>query len=73
MSGDKSEGIKMSKGQQTLHFNKTVQTPKGILYVYILKRRTIKQITVDDGSKAMEQDLLCNEEVAAAVGGKAIQ
>jgi hypothetical protein len=59
MSGDKSEGIKMSKGQQTLHFNKTVQTPKVILYVLILKRQMVEQIAVNVESKSMEQELLC--------------
>jgi hypothetical protein len=72
MSGDKLAGIKMNKGQQTLHFNKMVQTSKGILYVLILKRRTIEQSTVDVGSKAMEQELLCKVYVPEAVGGNAV-
>jgi hypothetical protein len=71
MSGDKAEGIKMSKGQQTLHFNKMVRTQNGILYVLILKRQMVKQNAVDVESKTMEQDLMCKEEVAAAVGGNA--
>jgi hypothetical protein len=39
MSGDKSVGIKMTKGKRELHFDKTVHTPKGVLYVVVMKRR----------------------------------
>jgi hypothetical protein len=39
MSGSKSAGIKMTKGPNVLNFDETIYTPKGILYVIVLKRR----------------------------------
>jgi hypothetical protein len=76
MSGDKAKGIKMCKNGQKLHFNKTVRTPKGILYVLILKRRSVEPqpSKADDHEVSLiEQELMQKEEiVAAAAGGVAI-
>jgi hypothetical protein len=36
--GDRDVGIIMSKGGVKLHFDKTVHTPKGVLYVAVLQR-----------------------------------
>jgi hypothetical protein len=70
ISGDKVEGIKVKKGEQVLHFNKTVRTPKGLLYVLLLKRRSAKQQQTCNAG--IEQKLVCNEEIAGATGARAI-
>jgi ribosomal protein S26 len=75
MSGDKAEGIKMCQNGQTLHFNKTVRTPKGILYVLILKRRLVElraSKAEEHEVSLIEQELMRKEEVAAATSGVAI-
>jgi hypothetical protein len=42
IGGDRMVGIKMSKGGNVLHFDKTVHTPKGVLYVIVMKWRGLK-------------------------------
>jgi hypothetical protein len=49
IGGNAEVGIKMSKGVNVLHFNKTVHTPKGVLYVIVMKRRGLK----DEESKEL--------------------
>jgi hypothetical protein len=39
MTGDKKTGIRLTKGKHKITFNRTVHTPKGVLYVIVLKRR----------------------------------
>jgi Zinc knuckle len=51
IGGDREVGIVMSKGGVKLHFDKTVHTPKGVLYVAVLKRRKAKDEVLNDGTK----------------------
>ena len=44
LDADKEVGIKLSKNNREVHFNKTFRTPKGVLYVAIFNR-------VDDGEE----------------------
>jgi Zinc knuckle len=51
IGGDREVGIVMSKGGVKLHFDKTVHTPKGVLYVAVLKRRKAKDEVLNEGTK----------------------
>jgi hypothetical protein len=50
MSGNKKDGIKMMKGEHGISFDKTVHTPKGVLFVAVLKQHEIdKSAMVGNG------------------------
>jgi hypothetical protein len=48
MSGRAGEDIKMSKGVHELNFDKAIHTPKGVLYVVVLKRRMVEESCAKD-------------------------
>jgi hypothetical protein len=51
MSGNAGQGIKMSMGTHKLNFDKTIHTPKGVLYVVVLKRSLVEEACVTEGAK----------------------
>jgi hypothetical protein len=81
ISGDAEVGIKMYKGKVELKFDKTVHTPKGVLYVIVLNRRTdyigeVKQLKslvedVQAGEQSV-QSVECGAAMVAASTSKAI-
>jgi hypothetical protein len=69
ISGDAAIGIKMSKGDVELKFNKTVHTPKGVLYVIVLHRHRRKGNTgeVKQLKTIFENDLASGQSVECGV------
>jgi hypothetical protein len=43
MSGKKTAGIRMTKVEHVIGFDKMVHTPKGVLFMVVLKRQEDKQ------------------------------
>jgi hypothetical protein len=60
MIGGKDVGIKMVKGLQSIVFDKTVHTPKGLLYVAVMKRRV--QETGQVEMKKVEEEVVDEAE-----------
>ena len=68
MSGDKDVGIRMTKGDKVLLIDKTVHTPKGMLYVVVMKRRRGSDGVMMNGSEQGDgQSTEADDEVGAAV------
>ena len=78
ISGDAVVGIKMSKGDVELKFDKTVHTPKGVLYVIVLHRRKchtgeVKALaTIAENEWASDQSVECGAAMIAASTGKSM-
>jgi hypothetical protein len=68
MSGNKSTRILMTKGNSILQFDEMIYTPKGVLYMIVLKRRGETQSGIGIGTESSEgvtQQLMI--EVGAAI------
>jgi hypothetical protein len=64
MSGNKKDGIKMTKGEHVISFNKTVHTPKGVLFVVVLKRREIGESAMAGNGYVNEREKVVANETA---------
>jgi hypothetical protein len=62
MSSKAGQGIKMSKGEHELNFDKTIHTPKGILYVVVLKQRLVEEAFVKENAPEVANEIAVEKD-----------
>jgi hypothetical protein len=62
MSSKAGQGIKMSKGEHELNFDKTIHTLKGILYVVVLKRRLVEEAFVKENAPEAANEIAVEKD-----------
>jgi Zinc knuckle len=70
MAGDKKTGIRLTKGKHEITFNRTVHTPKGVLYVIVLKQHETNKLEHDEKlwwEKGVKQGTLAANEQGKAI------
>jgi hypothetical protein len=62
MSSKAGKGITMSKGEHELNFDKTIHTPKGILYVVVLKQRLVEETIVKEKAQEVANEIAVEKD-----------